>query len=327
METEQQDQQDIVLNDEIIKNLKSAKIFKDHQKEINSMDFSSDGKKLVTCDDISLNLYDVEHGRKTKTLFLKSKEIECVKFTHHNEAVLCATKKDHQILYWSLHENQIIKQFTGHTDSIVSLEINPVNDQFLTTSKDQSLRLWNLESKTPSCESKLDLSSKNSNFDSCGLIFAVAYQETIAGTSFSKVALYDLKNYDTGCFTDWKFECSEIKQIKFSNSGKYIVCACAENYIMVLDAYQGNEITTIKDFVNDNSILEVSFSPCSTYIVSGSENGIVHIWKTETGESVNQLKNQHFLKCQVVKFNPKFCILATGCKNIILWIPNSYGEQ
>ncbi len=32
--------------------------------------------------------------KKLKTLFNKVKEIEYVKFTHHNEAILCATKKD-----------------------------------------------------------------------------------------------------------------------------------------------------------------------------------------------------------------------------------------
>lgn len=61
---------------------------------MNSIDFSKDGKKIVTCDDTSLNVYDIEQGKKTKTLYLKTKEIESVKFTHHNEAVICATKKE-----------------------------------------------------------------------------------------------------------------------------------------------------------------------------------------------------------------------------------------
>jgi COMPASS component SWD2 len=72
-----------------------------------------------------LNLYDAETGKKIKTLYNKTKEIEMIKFTHNNEAVLCATKKENQILYWSLHENEIIKIFTGHTDQILSLDINP----------------------------------------------------------------------------------------------------------------------------------------------------------------------------------------------------------
>lgn len=36
--------------------------------------------------------------------------------THNNYAVLVATKKEHEILYWSIHENAIVKVFKGHTD-------------------------------------------------------------------------------------------------------------------------------------------------------------------------------------------------------------------
>lgn len=37
--------------------------------------------------------------------------------------------------------------FKGHTDSITNLMINPKNDYFLTTSNDNTMRLWNLNSK------------------------------------------------------------------------------------------------------------------------------------------------------------------------------------
>ena len=63
------------------------------------------------------------------------KEIELVKFTHHNTAVLCATKKEpYEILYWSLHENEVIRKFLGHTNPITCLEMNPKDDRFLTCS-------------------------------------------------------------------------------------------------------------------------------------------------------------------------------------------------
>jgi len=74
--------------------------------------------------------------------------------------VLVATKKNNLILYWSIHENKIIKMFKGHTDTykisllrISSLIICPKNDTFLTTSHDNTMRLWNLNTDTEGIKS------------------------------------------------------------------------------------------------------------------------------------------------------------------------------
>lgn len=47
---------------------------------------------------------------------MKTHEIEQLTHTHNNMAVLVATVKSHLILYWSIHENKVIKLFKGHTN-------------------------------------------------------------------------------------------------------------------------------------------------------------------------------------------------------------------
>lgn len=76
------------------------------------------------------------------------------------------------------------------------------------------------------------------SFDPCGLIFVIAYTETLGGHSYSKIALYDVQKYEDGCFENWKYEFPEIKIIKFSNNGDYILCT-SETAILIIDAYQG----------------------------------------------------------------------------------------
>jgi WD40 repeat protein len=41
----------------------------------------------------------------------------------------------------------VIKSFKGHTDTISNLIMNPKDDTFLTTSNDNTMRIWNLNSK------------------------------------------------------------------------------------------------------------------------------------------------------------------------------------
>ena len=74
------------------------------------------------------------------------------------------------------------------------------------------------------------------------MVFAIAFTETLGGTSFTKIALYDAKKSEEGSFASWKYDSPEIKIMKFCNSGQFILCAAAENLIMVVDAYNGKEV-------------------------------------------------------------------------------------
>lgn len=133
------------------------------------------------------------------------------------------------------------------------------------------------------------------NFDPSGIVFAVAFTENFGGTNFAKVALYDAKNYESGSFKSWQYDCSEIKMLKFSNNNDFILCTTSDNYILVINSYEGTKISEIKDYTNENSIIEASFTPDSNFVISGSENGIIHIWNIENGESVCKLE-KHFIK-------------------------------
>jgi COMPASS component SWD2 len=137
----------VELSGQLLERLKPAKIIKEHTKDIVGMDFSDDGQILYVADAQTLNVYLTVNGQSYRKLSLKIHEIEQVCHTHNNSAVLVATKKNHLVLYWSIHENRVIKMFKGHTDSIASLILNPKDDYFLTTSSDNSMRIWNLNSK------------------------------------------------------------------------------------------------------------------------------------------------------------------------------------
>ena len=133
----------------------------------------------------------------------------------------------------------------------------------------------------------MDFSQKHccpvGNFDPTGLIFVVAYVENVLGTSYTKICLYDVQNYHKGAFNTWKYDFGEIRILKFSLCGKQILCATADNLIVILDAFEGTKLHEFSDFINESSILEASFSPDSQFVFSGSENGSIHMWSVRTG--------------------------------------------
>lgn len=70
-----------------------------------------------------------------------------------------------------------------------------------------------------------------------------------------------------------------------------MLLATSDNSIIMLDAFEGNELYKFTSFLNESSIIECSFTPDSKFILSGSENGTVHVWNTE-GKEVAKL-NSH----------------------------------
>ena len=111
----------IALNDDIMRNLKPAKIIKQNMKELVAVDFSDDGSLLYVADCSTLNVYNTRTGGIFKKLFMKNHQIEQLSHTHHKDAVLVATKKNNLILYWSIHDNKVIKMFKGHKEMYVLL--------------------------------------------------------------------------------------------------------------------------------------------------------------------------------------------------------------
>jgi len=102
----------IKLTDEVIKSFKCSRIFKDCKADINSLDFSKDGKWLVIgSDDNSVSLYDVETGkyflelsisyRKTETYYNKKYGVSLVTYTHSHKSILCASKLDSERIFIS----------------------------------------------------------------------------------------------------------------------------------------------------------------------------------------------------------------------------------
>ncbi len=70
--------------------------------------------------------------------------------------------------------------------------------------------------------------------------------------------------------------------------------------------------------VNSNGLtLEAGFTPDSKYVLSGSQDGTVHVWSTDTGEKVAVLDGGHAGPTHCVQFNPKLMTLATACNSMV----------
>ena len=70
-----------------------------------------------------------------------------------------------------------------------------------------------------------------------------------------------------------------------------LMCSTADNLILILDAYEGQLLGKFTSHENDKSLpLEISYTPDSNYILSGSGDGKIHIWSSKNYKEVAVLE-------------------------------------
>lgn len=97
-------------------------------------------------------------------------------------------------MYWSLHDNNILCSFIGHTDTITHLEVNPLNSTFVSCSKDNTTRVWEYEKKQ--CLIRIS-KSKAACFDNSGNVLACLFnKDDKSEQPIQQVHLFNANNYD-----------------------------------------------------------------------------------------------------------------------------------
>ncbi|KAK4525189.1 hypothetical protein GAYE_SCF08G3095 [Galdieria yellowstonensis] len=320
-------QRRVSLNEQVLTSMRKAKVFKLHERRVNSMDFSSNGEVFISSgDDESLQLYSAVQGKHLKTIPVKKYGTGLVRFTHHNSAVICASQNnfDHSLRYLSIHENRYLRYFQGHCERVISLAMSPRDDTFFSSSLDKSIRFWDLRDER--CQGILRCHGRGVvDYDPEGVVFGVAYSE---GRKLV-IKLFDLRQFYLGPFYDTTRDVpttAETSCLKFSKDGRFMLVTTAEPQpkIQLFDAIEpANLLFTYTGHSNDESnYLEASFTPDSKQVLSGSEDGSIFIWSTTTGKHIVTLTGHEGPVC-AVKWNPQYAMMASACQNVVFWLPSA----
>ncbi|KAF8072024.1 WD40-repeat-containing domain protein [Lyophyllum atratum] len=372
----------LALTNTIMTKLKPAKIFKNAlepvstpaagnysqrspnagPRHITGISFDDKGDNLITAgEDETFRLYSCKSGKRT--LHSKKYGVDLPRFTHRNTAIVHAsTKEDDTIRYHSLHDNKYLQYFKGHKAKVISLEVAPIDDGFMSGSLDKTVRLWDL--RAPTCRGLLTVPSiPIIAYDATGIVFAVAVNH------YSRILLYDQNNYDKAPFLTITLEDPTLSLISypprpiymtsmsFSSNGKFLLVGCSGDAHYIMDAYEGHLLAKLEGHVGlerrsisappsiepakGSSGEEVSWTPDSKYVVGGSLDGKVLVWdvqslQTKTGPidlkapptRIQPLVSLdgHPGPSRCVKFNPRVAMLCTAGSELAFWLPDTSGD-
>lgn len=71
----------------------------------------------------------------------------------------------------------------------------------------------------------------------------------------------------------------------------------------------------------DQVAIDVAFTADGKYLLSGSSNGLVHIWSTSNKLKVADLNSDRKECISTVMFNSNFIMFATGASGVAFWAP------
>ncbi|KAI1267222.1 WD40 repeat-like protein [Xylariaceae sp. FL1019] len=352
---------------DIIGNFRPTKQFKrtnvkdgQPQPYVLSLDFDDPGELLMTSEsDESIQIYKVREGRHDKQLLSKKYGVKLARFTRNSSSIIFAsTQQNDAIRYLTTHDNAFIRYFEGHEAPVTCLAVHPGTDDFISCSKDNTVRLWNASTKHAT--GMLNLTTPFlSAFDPSGQIFAVA------SPSAGQILLYDHRNFDkapfstfdvvdAGRYVETNMDNNNLlsgwTKLAFANDGRTILLGTKGKGHFLLDSFNGSlkaylqkpegrpnrlapgEDATVNGGGWNGSNVEGSgdccFSPDGRYVIGGTKKGVV-VWDT-LGQSDEKkvLAPCHTLEdprqAAVVSFNPRFNFFATADQDVVFWLPDQH---
>lgn len=248
-----------------------------------------------------------------------------------------STKENNAIRYMNLKSKVYTRYFEGHENKVVSLQMSPMNDTFLSGSVDESVRLWDL--RAPKSQGHMHIRGHPVvAYDPTGKVFAVAINER------SAVLLYDIRKFDQNPFLVVHLDDSAalskvsmppripiITSLTFTNDSQYLLLGTSSDVHYVIDTFK-NEDQVVARLVGHEGLekasggaigmvaeagisgQEVCWTPDGKWVLSGSADGSVLFWYFDVEEARrNEFRNLrprhkqsgHDGPSRVLAFNPR----------------------
>uniref|UniRef100_A0A0N5BG40 WD_REPEATS_REGION domain-containing protein n=1 Tax=Strongyloides papillosus TaxID=174720 RepID=A0A0N5BG40_STREA len=300
-------------------NFKMRKKFSTSGHRVNSIDISPLGDYMVSSiNKDKIAAYNILVGSKSKDIPSQKYGCNQVIFAGESSRVLyTSTKGNDDIRYLSLEDKKYVRFFKGHKDEVLSLSMSPDGTNFLSSSRDGTVKLWDLRSDE-CCKSDHYI-NKNPivTYDPKGVIFAVSEER-------NTVKLFDSRNNTLPPFRLFGFHsyAGKINNIKFSPDGRKLIVSGNGTNFYTIDTFSGERVA-FEGIKNPNKRkFGVDYSPCGKYIIAGSDCGELIYYNATTGSIIKKFSSTHDSFVSNVAFNKKYLMLVSGGRNLIWWTPD-----
>ncbi len=275
---------------------------------VNSMQFSPNGKLLAVASSTSIWVYDVKNSEVLFRLVGHVQTVSSVAFSP-NSKTLASASWDGTVRLWDTKTGAHLQTLTGHTGRVHSVAFSPNGRTLASSGADKVVRLWDPRKSIH----KQDLVGHTAEVYSVAFspdgrtLASGAWDATIRLWNPAKGTLKQTLRRRTDRFSSVAF--SPDSQILVSVSGREV---------RLWNPVKGRHERDLTGRHTD-SVNSVAFSPNGQALVSGSRDTTIRVWEIPSGKYKRSLMG-HTGNISSVSFSPNGKILASqDGREIRLW--------
>ena len=283
---------------------RKVRTFQGHDRKVNVVAFSSDGKYVVSGDHGgTIKLWDVSSGREVQTFIGHGGYVESVNLSSNDKYVVAAGEHD-IINLWEVSSGNVIKTFKGHSGRFRSVAFSPDGKYVATGGDDKTIKLWEVSTK------KVIKTLKGHISEVTAVAFSPDGKYIVSGDDNGTLKFWDIAT-TSALLTLYEKDSAKANSVVFSPDGRHVVSGDDHGALKFWDL---SKKSNIKTFRRSSSIAfkSAAFSPDGRYVVSGSVFGHLKLWDIKTGMEIKSFIGGHVKDVKSIAFSPDGRYIVSG---------------
>lgn len=272
-----------------------------HKDAVTGTCFLPDGLIIASCgDDRSIKLWDVQSGRKTRSIVAHDDSVNAIA----SHAQLIATGSDDRtVKLWKSNGDGELTSETlqGHSGGVTSVAFSQDGKMLASGSYDRSVKVWNVESLEEAATLKGHSDSVRCvAFSPDGLWLASASRDRT-------IKVWQTRSFKEA-FTLLGHE-GAVSAVAFSPFGKILASGSYDGTVRLWNISSGNEIACLRG--HTDYVRTVAFAPGGKILASAGSDKTIKLWDVATCEELTSMDG-HTSSVYWIAFSPQGTLVASA---------------
>ncbi|KAJ3228540.1 hypothetical protein HDU78_009738 [Chytriomyces hyalinus] len=287
-----------------------------HDGDINCIAVNRDGSLIATGgNDKKLIITDTSTGSVRTSLIGSLQSVMSANFSLDGDLIM-GTSNDNSVKIWSLSTNRLRHTLTGHIGKVFSAQFTDSTNRVISGSHDRTIKIWDLN-KGYCLKTIFTLSSCNDLdlLDGEGTLI-------VSGHLDNNLRVWDTRTGNLVREVSG-LHSGQISGVTIAPNRNYLLTTSRDNLLKLVDI---RTFETVASYQHENFRIGMNwtsscFSSDGSLVASGSFDGSMYIWNTETSKVEKILKEHKSAICGVV-WNPRggaSCFSAEKERGVVFW--------